>query len=114
MTDHRHLARNTDGETSHLAAATIDTDLTERHRQTLDAIASICPATDLEMAEHLARLGFGKEESCRRVVRTLREEHGLLVAAVDADGIQIRHLNSTGRWAECWTPRPFPQLRLFR
>lgn len=99
-----HLARRNDGETSRLAAESIDTALGPKHRMILAALGSICPATDLEMAIALSQLGYGREESCRRYVRTLREEHGRLVPALDSNGEQVRHLNPTGRWAECWIP----------
>jgi len=105
MNTNRHLSRRSDVETSALAASTLELDLSERHERVLAELHSICPATDLEMAQALSELGHGREESCRRVVRTLREEHGRLVAAIDAEtGDQIRHLNSTGRWADCWQP----------
>jgi len=100
----RHLYRNSDGETSAMAAASIDTSLSERHQRALAALVAVCPATDLEMAIALRDLGFGREEACRRLVRTLREEHGRLVPALDANGQQIRHQNPTGRWAEAWIP----------
>lgn len=99
-----HLSRRDDGDTSRMAAASIDTSLTERHEAVLGALVGICPATDLEMAQALSALGYGREESCRRIVRTLREEHGRLVPALDANGQQLRHLNPTGRWADCWIP----------
>lgn len=99
--DNHHLARRGDPETSAMSAAQLD--LKDRHERILAALVSICPATDLEMAEALSARGFGREETCRRKVRTLREEHGRLVPALDSNGDQLRHLNSTGRWAECWT-----------
>lgn len=100
----RHLHRNADGETSAMAAASVDTSLSEKHKRALAALVAVCPATDLEMAIALSGLGFGREEACRRLVRTLREEHGRLVPALDSNGQQVRHLNPTGRWAEAWIP----------
>ncbi len=99
-----HLVRSDDPETSALAANSLDLELSDRHQRVLHALVGICPATDLEMAIALSQLGHGREESCRRIVRTLREEHGRLVPALDANGQQVRHLNPTGRWAECWVP----------
>ena len=104
----RHLSRTGDGETSQMAASMVDTTLTERHERVLAWVGWMCPATDLEMAQGLSAAGYGSEESCRRVVRTLREEHGRLVPAYDNYGVQIRHLNTTGRWAECWRPGHAP------
>lgn len=98
------LARTEDPTTSHLAAASIDLNWTDKLDQIFQALPAICPATDLEMAEALSSLGFGKEESCRRSIRTLREKYGRLVPARDVDGSHLRHLNSTGRWADCWIP----------
>ena len=110
----RHLSRTGDGETSQMSASMVDTTLTERHERVLAWVGPMCPATDLEMAQGLSAAGYGSEESCRRVVRTLREEHGRLVPAFDADGVQVRHLNTTGRWAECWQPghAPPPERRV--
>ena len=98
------LARSGDPTTSHLAAESLDLKWTDKLDQIVDALDAVCPATDLEMAEALSALGFGKEESCRRSVRTIREKHGRLVPARDAEGLQLRHMNSTGRWADCWEP----------
>lgn len=97
-----------------MSASMVDTTLTERHERVLAWVGPMCPATDLEMAQGLAAAGYGSEESCRRVVRTLREEHGRLVPAFDNMGLQIRHLNTTGRWAECWQPghAPPPERRV--
>lgn len=100
----RHLSRSGDRETSKLAAASLDIDLSQKHRVALGIAEQMCPATDLEMALEMSRRGLGREESCRRLVRTLREEHGRLIPALDANGQQLRHLNPTGRWAECWIP----------
>lgn len=110
----QHLHRRGDGDTSAMAAASVDTSLSENHKRALAALVAVCPATDLEMAVALSGLGFGREEACRRLVRTLREEHGRLVPACDPrTGVQIRHLNPTGRWAEAWIPgyAPPPERR---
>jgi hypothetical protein len=99
-----HLARREDKETSHLAAESLDLRLTAKHEAVIDWLTRNGPATDLELAEGLVRDGvFRREESARRAVRTVREEHGLMVPAVDDTGAVIRHVNSTGRAADCWT-----------
>lgn len=99
----RRLARRTDPVTSHAAAGSLDLTLTTKHQLILDWLAENGPATDLEMAEAMVRLGhYAREESARRAVRTLREEHGRMVEAVDEIGLTIFHRNSTGREAVCW------------
>lgn len=101
--DRRRLARRDDPATSSMAAESLDLDITERHEHIVSWLRRNGPATDLEMAEAMVAAGvFRREEAARRAVRTVREEHGLMVPALDHRGDLVRHVNSTGREADCW------------
>lgn len=100
--ENRDLARHGDKVTSHEAAASIAHDMTERHHRVLAWLRMNGPATDLEMAEAMRNIFGGREESARRAVRTLREKHGAMVPALNDEGEQITHVNSTGRRGVCW------------
>lgn len=94
------LARGTDPATSATAAASLDHTITERHLAVLQLYRAFGPLTDDEAAVRAVEAGIAtRHEAARRIVRTMRENHYLLTAAVDADGGRIIHTNESGRAA---------------
>lgn len=99
----RMLARSADPITSHLAAQQLDLDLSERHRRLLAWLRDNAPATDDEMAVAAVALGLvARHEQGRRLARTMRENHDLIIAALTPDGAQMTARNPSGRLALCW------------
>ncbi len=106
MFDSDPLARNTDPETSHLAAKSLNLELADKHLRLLTWMATHQPATDEAMSFAVIAAGDSdRHDQARRVVRTLRETHGMLVPAVGENGEVIRHRNSTDVWADCWVAK---------
>jgi len=107
-TEPNRLARTSDPVTSHAAAATITHTLTDHHRAVIDWLTDHGPATDDQIAQAMVDNGLtNRTETARRWVRTLREEHGLVVAAIH-NGHQIEYTNPSGRLALAWTTRKAP------
>jgi hypothetical protein len=101
------LARNTDPATSHAAAASLDHKLKTHHLQALAWLGLHGPRTDDEIAQGLVHDGIAKRtETARRWVRTLREEHGMIVPALDDKGAHIERVNDSGRAARAWRTTP--------
>jgi|DEB0MinimDraft_10_1074344.scaffolds.fasta_scaffold14248_7 hypothetical protein len=93
-------ARTTDPETSHAAARALDHTLKSAHTYVLSWVRAYGPATDDHIAEAVVACGkFERHEQARRVIRTLRERHGLLEPVVDDDGQPVTATNSSGRAA---------------
>lgn len=101
-------ARNSDPNTSRDAALSLDHGLKDVHRAALRWFERNGPQTDDEAANGLVMSGFtDRHETARRWVRTVRERHGLLVPALDEDGLQMKRKNArSGREALCWTVPP--------
>lgn len=103
LTIYDALARRTDPITSRLAARTVDLRLTERHRWILEWLAEAGTATDDELASAAVSAGLvNRHEQGRRLARTTREDHGLLVPALDENGEQLLRRNPSGRYALVW------------
>jgi hypothetical protein len=63
-------------------------------------------ATDDEMAVAAVELGLcERHEQGRRLARTMRENHGLIVPYLLPNGKQLTKLNASGREALCWKAR---------
>lgn len=100
------LARRSDPSTSHRAAASLSHDLDERHAQILAYLRLAGPLTDDQLADALVQMGiYARHEQARRAIRTLREQHDLIVAHLDADGNHAEAVNTSGRSARLWTVR---------
>jgi hypothetical protein len=101
------LARRSDPETSHRAARSLTHKLTDKHRVLLAWLESFGPATDDKMADRMvASNQCARHEQARRIVRTLREQYGYIVPALDDDGNQRETVNSSGRMARMWAVSP--------
>lgn len=97
------LARATDPSTSHEAAASLNFTLDDRHRILMSWLEEFGPATDDKIADRMvAAKQCARHEQARRLVRTLREQHKLIVPALDNDGNQIETVNASGRKARMW------------
>lgn len=105
--DTERLARRDDPHTSHASAAQVDLRLKDKHRTLLAWLVDHRYATDDQMAIAAVELGLCERlEQGRRLARTMREHHGLLVAMIDpATGVQLTETNRSGRIALCWTAR---------
>lgn len=102
-----YLARTSDPVTSQLAAYQVDLRLTDRHKQLLAWLRDHRPATDDEMAVASVRLGLcARHEQGRRLARTMREAHGLIVPYLLPTGQQMTARNQSGRLALCWDAAP--------
>ena len=94
------LARATDPATSAAAAASLDHTISNRHLAVLQLYRAFGPLTDDEAAVRAVEAGIAnRHEAARRIVRTMRENHDLLVAALDVDGNRVTHNNESGRAA---------------
>jgi len=94
------LARGSDPDTSRKAAVSLDLKITSKHFAMLQLYRAFGPMTDDEAAVRAVDTGLSdRHEQARRVVRTMREKHALLIPAVDADGNTITHTNESGRSA---------------
>ena len=103
-------ARSSDPATSHAAAAALDHTLKRTHLSVLAWLAENSPATDDTIAAAMVARGVAtRTETARRWVRTLREHHGLIVAALRHDGTQIELTNESGRLALAWTTKEHQQ-----
>lgn len=109
-----NLARSDDPSTSKAAAASIDLTLSERH-QAVHALYRDGQGrpdrdvglTDDEGADLAVSAGIvARHEQARRLIRTLREAHGLLVPVIGADGRQAERTNASGRRARAWKAAP--------
>ena len=102
MTD---LARTDDPTTSQAAAAAVETKLKPGHLTVLDLLRKQGPYTDDELADAAVMRGVvGRHEQARRLIRTLRETHGLIVpfTYMEAGGEQATRRNVSGRYALLW------------
>ena len=100
------LARRTDPSTSHRAAASLSSKLDERHAQVLAYLRLSGPSTDDQLADALVQMGiYERHEQARRAIRTLREQHDLIVPHLDADGNHAEAVNASGRAARLWVVR---------
>lgn len=98
------LARATDPSTSHEAAASLNFKLDDRHRILMSWLEEYGPATDDKIADRMVTVNqCARHEQARRLVRTLREQHRLIVPALGDDGNQIETVNASGRKARMWT-----------
>lgn len=102
--DNKHLARNTDPETSKAAAKSLSLSLTVDHYAMLAILKGIqIPRTDDQIADTAVRFGtFVRHEHARRVLRTLRERTDYIQPAIGEDGEQIKLTNDSGRQAYAW------------
>lgn len=114
------LARSTDPQTSHDAERSLDLLWTTEHESALRIYSYMGPMTDIQAAEELCKIWLFSDsmETNRRLIRTIRENHGRLVPALDAEGNQIQSKNPSGRWALCWkpghgTPREAPKKETY-
>jgi len=99
----RPEARTSDPVTSHAAAASLDHRLKDQHHLMLYHLMTHGPLTDDQLAQAAVDQGWtGRTETARRWVRTLRERHGLIVPALDDDGLQLEQENESGRMALAW------------
>lgn len=97
------MARRTDPHTSKAAAAQVDLTLRNKHARLLMWLRENGPATDDEMAEAAIDLGLViRHEQGRRLARTMRENHGLIVPYLLPSGEQMEAYNPSGRLALCW------------
>ena len=102
--DNKHLARNTDPETSKAAAKSLSMSLTVDHYAMLAILKGIqIPRTDDQIADAAVRYGnFVRHEHARRALRTLRERTDYIQPAIGDDGKQIKLTNDSGRQAHAW------------
>jgi hypothetical protein len=92
------LARGSDPATSATAASSLDHTITNRHLALIQLYRAFGPLTDDEAAVRAVDAGLAtRHESARRMIRTMRENHHLLVAALDPDGYLTEHINESGR-----------------
>jgi len=94
-------SRHIDPDTSYEAAVSLDHDLKDKHLSVLRWLRSNGPSTDDEMALALSGSADMRLEAARRVVRTVREHHGLIIPAMK-DGHRIIKVNESGRRAQAW------------
>jgi hypothetical protein len=100
------LARSTDPDTSHDAQRSLDLQWDDQHEEALKVYRQHGPLTDIQAANEMCKLlTFSSNmETNRRLIRTIREEHGRLVPSIGTDGEQIKSTNPSGRQALCWEP----------
>ena len=92
------LARRNDPETSRQAADSLDLHMAPKHFAMLELYRTFGPMTDDEAAVKAVDSKLSqRHEQARRVVRTMRENHDLLVPATNDDGTVITHINESGR-----------------
>jgi hypothetical protein len=104
--DRYALARTSDPSTSRRAAESLNLHLDDRHRGILALLRREGPLTDDGLAEIVVRAGYyDRHEKARRAIRTLREEHDLIVAHLDPEGNHAEATNSSGRAARLWVVR---------
>lgn len=97
------LARGGDPATSRKAADSLDLKMTSKHFAVLQLYRAFGPMTDDEAAVRAVDAGLaGRHEAARRIVRTMREKHELLVPAVDVNGAARMHVNESGRLAAAY------------
>lgn len=98
------LARQSDPETSHRAARSLDLKLKPKHVAALRVIATRQRAEDLTddgLSEIIVDFGIAqRHEQARRIVRTLRENYGFLQISQQESGLPVVATNSSGRLAQ--------------
>ena len=102
------VARASDPETSKAAAVSISRELGGRHKTVLFILGAMGQATDDELAERVLQTELttmNRHEQVRRVIRTIREDHDLMVPVLDEDGNHLQARNISGRMARVWTVR---------
>lgn len=95
--------RNTDPETSRLAAEALNLTLRNKHIEILRVILDLDEATDDDIATEAVIRGIAKRhEEARRAIRTVRDKTEFIIPAIGDNGQKIRE-NSSGRCARVWT-----------
>lgn len=98
------LARHSDPSTSHRAAKAVRLELDDRHTKAYGYLHTWGPLTDDQLADMLVSgQVYARHEQARRAIRTLRENHDLIVPFRNADGTHAEAVNSSGRMARLWT-----------
>jgi len=95
--------RKNDPVTSELAGKSVKTTLTDNHFAVIDLLKEYGPLTDDQLADIIVRKQIvDRHERARRLIRTLRENHQLIVPSTNEEGIQWASQNESGRWALMW------------
>jgi len=96
-------ARNTDPNTSRRSAETLSHKLTDKHWAVINYVRTNGPVTDDQIASVMVERGLClRHEQARRIVRTVREHHGMMRAVLNADGTVATAENVSGRQAILW------------
>lgn len=102
MSSHQYH-RNTDPETSRLAAEALNLTLRNKHLEILRVLVDLDEATDDDVANEAMIRGFVKRhEEARRAIRTIRDRTEFIIPAIGDNGQKIRE-NASGRCARVWT-----------
>lgn len=101
--DNKHLARNTDPETSKAAAESLDLRISKKHERLLGIVEHFVQATDDQIAEYAVGCKITeRHEQARRLLRTLRERTDYLEPVLCENGEQLKLVNDSGRQALAW------------
>ena len=105
MSSHQYH-RNTDPETSRMAAERLNLTLQDSHLQILRILSDLWKASDDQIASEAVNRGvFERHEQARRAIRTIRDKKNpFIVAALDPEsGWQESVVNDSGNAALAWT-----------